>query len=102
MTASAKYRVRFTRQAGKDISKLSPKLCAKLKDIVRHRLAVDTYSGKPLVGPIKGYYSVRLSYQDGIVYSEILRRKSSEPTSVRDTDDIKRCNSLISRPSIAS
>jgi Txe/YoeB family toxin of Txe-Axe toxin-antitoxin module len=36
---------------------------------VRNRLAVDPYSGKPLVGPLKGYWSVRLSYQDRIVYS---------------------------------
>jgi mRNA-degrading endonuclease RelE of RelBE toxin-antitoxin system len=48
------YRVRFTRQAEKDISKLSPKLRAKLKDIVRNRLALEPYSGKPLVGPLKG------------------------------------------------
>jgi Txe/YoeB family toxin of toxin-antitoxin system len=63
------YRVRFTRQAEKDVAKLSAKLRAKLIAIVRHRLAVDPYSGKPLVGPLKGYYSVRMSYQDRIVYS---------------------------------
>jgi Txe/YoeB family toxin of toxin-antitoxin system len=63
------YRVRFTREAEKDIAKLSPKLRAKLKDIVRNRLALEPYSGKPLVGPLKGYYSVRLSYQDRVVYS---------------------------------
>ena len=63
------YRVRFTRQAEKDIDKLTPKLRDKLKDIVRNRLAVDPYSGKPLVGSLKGYYSMRLSYQDRIVYS---------------------------------
>ena len=63
------YRVRFTRQAEKDIAKLSPKLRTKLKDIVRNRLALEPYSGKPLVGPLKGYYSVRLSYQDRVVYS---------------------------------
>jgi Txe/YoeB family toxin of toxin-antitoxin system len=63
------YRVRFTRQAEKDIEKLTAKLRTKLKDIVRNRLAIDPYSGKPLVGPLKGYYSVRLSYQDRIVYA---------------------------------
>ncbi|BCU06738.1 type II toxin-antitoxin system RelE family toxin [Allochromatium tepidum] len=63
------YRVRFTRQAEKDIDNLTPKLRDKLKDIVRNRLAVDPYSGKPLVGSLKGYYSMRLSYQDRIVYS---------------------------------
>ncbi len=63
------YRVRFTRQAEKDIRKLTPRLRDKLKDIVRKRLAIDPYSGKALTGPLKGYYSVRLSYQDRIVYS---------------------------------
>ena len=63
------YRVRFTRQAEKDIAKLTDKLRAKLKDVVRKRLAVDPYSGKPLVGPLKGYWSVRLTYQDRIVYT---------------------------------
>jgi len=63
------YRVRFTRQAEKDIAKLSPKLLAKLKDIVRNRLALEPHAGKPLVGPLTGYYSVRLSYQDRVVYS---------------------------------
>ena len=63
------YRVRFTRQAQKDIAKLTSRLRDKLKDIVRNRLATDPYSGKPLVGPLKGYYSVRLSYQDRILYS---------------------------------
>jgi addiction module RelE/StbE family toxin len=63
------YRVRFTRQAEKDIRKLTPKLKEKLKDIVRNRLAVNPYSGKALIGTLKGYYSVRLSFQDRIVYS---------------------------------
>jgi len=63
------YQVRFTRQAEKDIRKLTPKLRGKLKDIVRNQLAVNPYSGKPLVGSLKGYYSMRLSYQDRIVYS---------------------------------
>ncbi len=65
----ARYRVRFTRQAEKDIAKPTEKLRAKLKDIVRNRLAVDPHSGKPLTGPLKGYWSMRLSYQDRIVYS---------------------------------
>ncbi|EXJ15308.1 type II toxin-antitoxin system RelE family toxin [Imhoffiella purpurea] len=64
-----RYRVSFTQQAEKDIEKLTPKLRDKLKDIVRNRLAVDLYSGKPLIGPLKGYYSIRLTYQDRILYS---------------------------------
>ena len=64
-----KYTIRFSRQAQKDIRKLTPKLRTKLKDILRSRIAVDPYCGKALVGDLKGYYSVRLSYQDRIVYS---------------------------------
>ena len=63
------YRVRFTRQAEKDVARLTPKLRAKLMDLIRHRLVPDPYSGKPLVGPLKGCWSLRLSYQDRIVYS---------------------------------
>lgn len=62
-------RIRFTRQAAKDVGKLNPKLQAKLKDLLRKRLAVDPYSGKALVGELRGYYSVRLSYRDRVVYS---------------------------------
>ena len=62
-------RVRLTHQAEKDIAKLTERLRSKLKDIVRNRLAVDPYAGKPLTGPLKGYWSVRLSDQDRIVYS---------------------------------
>ena len=64
-----KYTIRFTRQAAKDIKKLSPKLQSKLKDILRKRLASDPYCGKPLVGDLKGYWSLRLSYKDRIIYS---------------------------------
>lgn len=63
------YRVRFSRQAAKDVQRLSPKLQQKLKEILRNRIAVEPYSGKPLTGVLKGYYSVRLSYRDRIVYS---------------------------------
>lgn len=64
-----KYEIRFSRQAEKDIRKLTPKLKKKLMDVLRNQIAVDPYSGKALVGELKGYYSVRLSYQDRIVYS---------------------------------
>jgi len=64
-----KYEIRFSRQAKKDIRKLPSKLKTKLMDILRNRIAVDPYSGKPLVGDLKGFYSIRLSYQDRVVYS---------------------------------
>ena len=63
------YRIRFTKLAQKDIKKLSPKLKAKLQDILRNRLAVNPFGGKVLIGDLEGYYSVRLSYKDRIVYS---------------------------------
>ena len=66
--SSAQYHIELTKQAQKDVAKLSPKLKAKLKDILRHKIAVAPETGKPLTGNLKGYYSVRLSFQDRIVY----------------------------------
>jgi len=63
------YRICFTKLAQKDIKKLSPKLKAKLQDILRNRLAVNPFGTKVLIGDLEGYYSVRLSYKDRIVYS---------------------------------
>ena len=63
------YHIRFTKLAQKDIKKLSPKLKAKLQDILRNRLAVNPFGTKVLIGDLEGYYSVRLSYKDRIVYS---------------------------------
>jgi addiction module RelE/StbE family toxin len=63
------YSIRFTKQAAKDVKRLTPKLQQKLKDVLRNRVAVDPYGGKLLAGELKGYYSVRLSYKDRIVYS---------------------------------
>ena len=63
------YTLIFTKQAAKDIQKLSPKLRDKAKDILRNKVSVNPYSGKALVGDLKGFYSVRLSHKDRIVYS---------------------------------
>ncbi len=63
-----RYKIELTKQAQKDITKLSDKLKNKLKEILRHKIAVAPYEGKPLIGKLKGYYSVRLSFQDRIVY----------------------------------
>ena len=62
------YKIKFTKQAQKDIAKLSPKLKKKLKDILLNKIALQPESGKPLLGQLKGYYSVRLSFQDRVVY----------------------------------
>ena len=66
--SSAQYHIELTKQAQKDVAKLTPKLKAKLKDILRHKIAVAPETGKSLTGNLKGYYSVRLSFQDRIVY----------------------------------
>lgn len=63
-----RYKLEFTKQAQKDISKLSPKLKSKLKSILRNKISVAPESGNALVGDLKGYFSVRLSFQDRIVY----------------------------------
>jgi len=63
-----RYAIEFTKQAQKDIAKLTPKLKNKLKDILRHKISIVPLMGKPLVGDLTGYFSVRLSFQDRIVY----------------------------------
>ena len=63
------YEIRFTREAAKDVKKLSPRLKNKLRSILLNRIALEPYSGKKLVGDLQGFYSIRLSYQDRIVYS---------------------------------
>lgn len=63
------YAIRITKEAAKDISHLSPRLKDKLKDILKNRIAVEPHSGKKLVGDLKGFYSVRLTYKDRIVYT---------------------------------
>lgn len=63
-----RYHIELTKQAQKDIAKLSPKLKSKLKDILRNKISVAPESGKALIGDLKGYFSVHLSFQDRIVY----------------------------------
>lgn len=63
------YAVRVTRQAEKDIARLTPKLRRKLKDILLNLVAVDPYQGKKVLGFLEGSYSVRLTLKDRVVYS---------------------------------
>ncbi len=63
------YKIRFTKEAVKDIKKLSPKLKNKLKEIILNKISLEPYTGKKLIGDLSGFYSVRLSYKDRIVYS---------------------------------
>ena len=63
------YEIRLTKEALKDVNKLSPRLKSKLKDILERIISHEPYSGKKLVGQLKGIYSKRLSFQDRIVYT---------------------------------
>ena len=66
---SARWEIRFTKQAKKDVEQLPPKLEVKLRDILLEVLALNPYEGKKLLGDLSGSYSYRLTYKDRIVYS---------------------------------
>ena len=66
---SARWDVRFTKQAKKDVESLTPKLKTKLRDILVEVLVSNPYEGKKLLGDLAGSYSYRLTYKDRIVYS---------------------------------
>ena len=68
MTDESPYRIKITRRAVKDIETLTPKLRRKLKDILINRIAANPFDGKKLVGDLSGYWSVRLTHKDRIVY----------------------------------
>ena len=63
------YEIRITKQALKDMQKLSPKMKNKLKSILLEVLSKTPYEGKRLVGDLKGNFSLRLNIYDRIVYS---------------------------------
>lgn len=63
------YQIIFTREACKDVKKLTPRLRTKLREILENDLAVSPESGKRLVGDLQALFSLRLNYQDRIVYS---------------------------------
>jgi mRNA interferase RelE/StbE len=63
------FKVRFTQEAAKDVKKLSPRLKKKLRELLTADVAIAPFSGKKLVGDLSGFYSVRLTHKDRIVYS---------------------------------
>lgn len=63
------FAVRFTKEAVKDVASLTPRLKEKLKVVIRGQVAPDPRCGKRLVGDLSGFFSLRLSYKDRIVYS---------------------------------
>ena len=69
------YEVRFTKEAFKDVKKLTPKLKKKLKEIISGQISENPHSGKRLVGDLAGFYSVRLTFRDRIVYTVNEKKK---------------------------
>jgi Txe/YoeB family toxin of toxin-antitoxin system len=65
----SRYTIILTKKAAKDVAKLSPQLKNKLKDILINKISKNPYDGKKLVGDLDGFYSVRLNYQDRIIYA---------------------------------
>lgn len=63
------FAVRFTKEAAKDVKRLTPRLKKKLREILLADVVIDPFSGKKLVGDLSGFYSVRLTHRDRIVYS---------------------------------
>jgi len=66
---SARWEIRFTKQAKRDVDQLPPKLKDKLRNILLEVLAHNPYEGKKLLGDLSGSYSYRLTYKDRVVYS---------------------------------
>ena len=63
------YAIRLTKEAAKAVRRLSPKLRRKLREIALHQIAETPHAGKRLVGDLTGFYSVRLTHRDRVVYS---------------------------------
>ncbi len=63
------YTIRFTKVAAKDVVKLPPRLKDKLKIVLQQQVAPNPLCGKKLVGDLAGFFSLRLSYKDRLVYS---------------------------------
>jgi mRNA interferase RelE/StbE len=64
-----RYEIKLTKEAKRDAKQLPPRMRDKLRKILVEVLSVEPYSGKKLIGDLEGYYSLRLSYNDRIVYS---------------------------------
>ena len=63
------FAIRFTKEAVKDGKKLPPRLKRKLREMLVADVATAPLAGKKLVGDLRGFYSIRLTHKDRIVYS---------------------------------
>jgi mRNA-degrading endonuclease RelE of RelBE toxin-antitoxin system len=68
MTEAEPYRVVLSRRAVKDVESLPPKVRKKLGEMLRCMVAIQPTCGKKLVGDLQGYWSLRLTLKDRIVY----------------------------------
>ncbi|OGW90832.1 MAG: toxin of toxin-antitoxin system [Omnitrophica bacterium RIFCSPHIGHO2_02_FULL_63_14] len=66
--AAPRYQVLLTHEAIKDVETLTPKLRLKLQQILDTVLTTTPHAGKRLVGDLAGNRSLRLTYQDRILY----------------------------------
>lgn len=67
---SARWQIRFTKQAREDVESLPPKHKAKLRVILVEIIARNPDEGKKLLGDLAGSYAYRQSYKDRVVYSQ--------------------------------
>ncbi len=63
------YQIRFTKEAKKDVAQLTQKEKEKLKKIIQEVISISPYGGKKLLGDLSGFYSIRLSYKNRILYT---------------------------------
>lgn len=68
MAEAEPYRVVLSRRAVKDAESLPSKVRQKLGEILRSVVATQPRTGKKLVGDLKGYWSLRLTLKDRVVY----------------------------------
>jgi len=68
MDEAEPYRVLLSAQAVKDFRSLTPKLRKKAAEILGTVVAVDPRAGKKLVSDLRGYWSLRLTLKDRMVY----------------------------------
>jgi len=63
------YEIIFSKEAFKDVKRLSPKIKKKLEALIINEIDQNPTLGKKLVGDLTDFYSVRLTYKDRVVYS---------------------------------
>ena len=64
----SKYKIFFSKQALKDIKRLSKKNKAKLKQMLNGVISHNPFFGEKLSGDYKGSYSCRINIKDGVIY----------------------------------